>query len=230
MLNQIKLIAVDTDGVLFNDTYSPAIERFVKKHGGDYTAEVERGVWGSPQLAAGQNMALACRLPWSAKETIAAFFAEREQYLSDHPVEVAPTAEKFLALAASTGAKVISYGGRDRAYSFDRFLSPLAKYFDPDLPYIDVNDFRPGMKEIVRDIYKVNFNQTLFIDDINRVAEVSKALEAGFIGIPSKASHNFQRQQMEDTGAPYLVNEIGDIDSSLLQTVDEELRKNSHWN
>jgi len=71
-LRRIRLIAVDTDGVLLNDTYSPAIERFVTKHGGQYTAAVERSVWGSPQLAAGQNMALACRLPWSAKDTIAA--------------------------------------------------------------------------------------------------------------------------------------------------------------
>src|SRR2546425_10070188 len=89
-LRKIKLVALDSDGVLLNDTYSPVIERFVTKHGGEYTAAVERGVWGSPQLAAGQNMALACRLPWTAKETIAAFFAERGEYLKAHPSEVMP--------------------------------------------------------------------------------------------------------------------------------------------
>ena len=69
-MEKIKLVALDSDGVVLNDTYSPVIERFVTKHGGKYTAAVERGVWGSPQLAAGQNMALACRLPWTAKETV----------------------------------------------------------------------------------------------------------------------------------------------------------------
>jgi hypothetical protein len=43
-LRRIRLIAGDTDGVLLNDTYSPAIERFVTKHGGQYTAAVERSV------------------------------------------------------------------------------------------------------------------------------------------------------------------------------------------
>jgi len=51
-LQKIRLVALDTDGVLLNDTYSPVIERFVTRHGGEYTAAVERGVWGSPQLAA----------------------------------------------------------------------------------------------------------------------------------------------------------------------------------
>jgi len=41
-LNKIRLVALDSDGVLLNDTYSPVIERFVTKHGGEYTAAVER--------------------------------------------------------------------------------------------------------------------------------------------------------------------------------------------
>lgn len=228
-LEQIKLIAVDTDGVLFNDTYSPVIERFVTKHGGAYTAEVERAVWGSPQIAAGQNMALACRLPWSGKTTIEAFFEERDRYLLEHPVQIASGVEAFLQTLASTGARIISYGGRDRSYSFDKFLSPFADYFDPHIPYVDVNDFRPGMAEIVEDICGVEFQQTLFIDDINRVGEVCKALGAGFIGIPSSASHNFQRQQMTETGVRHMVSELAAIDATMLSSIDKELAAGSHW-
>src|SRR5829696_6072817 len=138
MLNTIRLVALDSDGVLLNDTYSPVIERFVTKHGGEYTAFVERGVWGSPQLAAGQNMALACRLPWSAKDTIAAFFRERDEYLKEHPVEVMPGAEQMLAALADTGARLTCYGGRDREYTFDTHLGHLAGYFDRDIPYVNV--------------------------------------------------------------------------------------------
>jgi beta-phosphoglucomutase-like phosphatase (HAD superfamily) len=228
-LNKIRLIAVDSDGVLLNDTYSPVIERFVTKHGGEYTGFVERGVWGSPQLAAGQNMALACKLPWSAKKTIEAFFVEREAYLRDHPVEVSPDAPALLETLRATGARVTSYGGRNREYSFDRFLGHLAEYFDPAVPYVDVNDVRPGVYEIVRDIFGLDFDEVLFIDDINRVAEVTKALGAGFVGVPASMPHNFQREQMAATGVRHVVDTIADIDLDLLRTVDAELAANTLW-
>ncbi|MFH8796984.1 HAD family hydrolase [Streptomyces sp. NPDC017941] len=228
-LDKIRLVALDSDGVLLNDTYSPVIERFVTRHGGQYTAAVERGVWGSPQLAAGQNMALACKLPWSAKETIAAFFKERENYLTEHPVQVSAGAEQLLATLRETGARVVCYGGRDRAYTFDTHLGHLAGYFDEQTPYVDVNDFRPGTKEIVRDIFGYAFDETLFVDDINRVAEVTKALGAGFLGVPASMPHNFQRAEMEATGVRYTVRDIRDIDLELLRKIDQELAAGTLW-
>jgi phosphoglycolate phosphatase-like HAD superfamily hydrolase len=228
-MQKIRLVALDSDGVLLNDTYSPVIERFVKKHGGEYTAAVERGVWGSPQLAAGQNMALACRLPWSAKETIAAFFAEREEYLKDHPIEVMPGAEQLLATLRDTGVRVTCYGGRNREYTFDKYLGHLAEYFDAEIPYVDVNDFRPGVKEIVQDIFGHRFDEVLFVDDINRVAEVTKALGAGFVGVPADLPHNFQRAEMAATGVRYTVGDIREIDPALLEKVDAELAAGTLW-
>ncbi|MBV2156641.1 HAD family hydrolase [Kitasatospora sp. SUK 42] len=228
-LQKIRLIALDSDGVLLNDTYSPVIERFVTKHGGRYTAEVERGVWGSPQLAAGQNMALACKLPWSARETIAAFFEEREAYLRKNPVQVTEGAEELLATLRETGARVVCYGGRTREYTFDKYLGHLAEYFDAEIPYVDVNDFRPGTKEIVRDIFRYEFDEVLFVDDINRVAEVTKALGAGFVGVPASLPHNFQRAEMEATGVRYSVDDIRGIDLELLEAVDEELAAGTLW-
>jgi phosphoglycolate phosphatase-like HAD superfamily hydrolase len=229
LLHKIRLVALDSDGVLLNDTYSPVIERFVTKHGGEYTAAVERGVWGSPQLAAGQNMALACRLPLTGKETIAAFFRERDEYLKGHPIEVTPGADELLATLRETGVRVTCYGGRNREYTFDRYLGHLADLFDADIPYVDVNDVRPGTKEIVRDIFGYQFDEVLFVDDINRVAEVTKALGAGFIGVPASMPHNFQRAEMEQTGVRHMVDDIRQIDVTLLQKVDEELASGTHW-
>lgn len=229
MLQKIRLVALDTDGVLLNDTYSPVIESFVTRHGGEYTAAVERGVWGSPQLAAGQNMALACRLPWSAKQTIAAFFAERDEYLKDHPVQVTDGAAGFLAMLRETGARVVCYGGRHREYTFDRYLGHLAEFFDAEIPYVDVNDFRPGVKEIVRDIFGYQYDEVLFIDDINRVAEVTKALGAGFIGVPASLPHNFQRAEMLATGVRFMADSIREIGPDLIAKVDGELAAGTLW-
>lgn len=229
-LQNIRLVALDSDGVLLNDTYSPVIERFVTKHGGAYTAAVERGVWGSPQLAAGQNMALACRLPWSAKQTIAAFFREREEYLADHPIEVMPGAEELLATLRDAGVRVTCYGGRNREYTFDKYLGHLARYFDAEIPYVDVNDFRPGVSEIVQDIFGYRYDQVLFVDDINRVAEVAKALGAGFVGVPAGMPHNFQRAEMAETGVRYRVDDIREIDAALLRKVDADLAAGTLWN
>lgn len=44
IFNKIKLVAIDVDGVLLTDTYSPAIRSFVEQHGGVYTPELERQV------------------------------------------------------------------------------------------------------------------------------------------------------------------------------------------
>ncbi|HEX8080539.1 MAG TPA: PEP-utilizing enzyme [Jatrophihabitans sp.] len=228
-LNKIRLVALDSDGVLLNDTYSPVIERFVTKHGGEYTAAVERGVWGSPQLAAGQNMALACRLPWSGKETIAAFFRERDEYLKEHPIQVMPGAAELLATLREAGVRVTCYGGRNREYTFDKYLGHLREFFDAEIPYVDVNDFRPGMREIVRDIFGYDFDEVLFVDDINRVAEVSKALGAGFLGVPASMAHNFQRAEMAATGVRHTVDDIRQIDLALLRRLDDELAAGALW-
>jgi beta-phosphoglucomutase-like phosphatase (HAD superfamily) len=228
-LRKIRLVALDTDGVLLNDTYSPVIERFVTRHGGEYTAAVERGVWGSPQLAAGQNMALACRLPWSAKETITAFFAERDEYLREHPVQVTDGTSQFLTVLREVGVRVVCYGGRTREYTFDKYLGHLTEFFDAEIPYVDVNDFRPGVKEIVRDFFGLDFDEVLFVDDINRVAEVAKALGAGFIGVPASMPHNFQRAEMLATGVRFMVDSTRQIDTELLAKADAELAAGTLW-
>jgi len=168
-------------------------------------------------------------LPWSAKETAAAFFAEREAYLKDHPIEVLPGVRELLAALRDLGVCVTCYGGRDRQYTFDTHLGQLSEYFDPEFPYIDVNDFRPGVKEIVRDIFGVRFDEAVFIDDINRMAEVARALGTGFIGVQAGVPHDFQRAEMLATGVRHLVDDIRQIDARLLARVDRELADGTLW-
>lgn len=228
-LKKIKLFAIDSDGVLLNDTYSPAIKLFVESFGVNYSPLIERSVWGSPQVTAGHNLALACNLPYSGENVIKDFFKTREIYLKQHPVEVLPGIASTLALLSSTGARITCYGGRHKEYSFDKFLKPYGNYFDKELPYIDINAFRPGMYEIVKEKFDLNFDEVIFIDDINRVAEVCKSLATGFIGVPASMPHNYQREEMIATGVKYMVNRFTDITEKLIQKVDDHLFSADLW-
>lgn len=126
--------------------------------------------------------------------------------MKDHPVEVLPGIESTLALLNNTGSRITCYGGRNKEYSFDKHLKPYENYFDKNIPYIDINAFRPGMYEIIKEIFGLDFDEVVFIDDINRVAEVCKSLGAGFIGVPASMPHNYQREEMVATGVRYMVN------------------------
>ncbi|MCG7388446.1 HAD family hydrolase [Pantoea sp. ACRSB] len=225
-LNKIKLVAVDVDGVLLNDTYSPAIKSFVELHGGVYTPELERLVWGSPHIAGGHNMSLTCKLPWSAQKTIDAFFNHHMKYIKAHPIEITPGAEDFLKILQEFNVRVTSYGGRTKEYIFDKYLSSLRRYFDNDKPYIDTNSIRPGVMEITRDIFKLNFDEVLFIDDINRLAEVAKFYKTAFIGTPVTT---YQKEQMLETGVRYIIPSVREFTSDMLISIDKEIVSNNHW-
>lgn len=226
IFNKIKLVAVDVDGVLLTDTYSPAIRAFVEKHGGIYTPELERLVWGSPHIAGGHNISLACKLPWSAKKTIEEFFKYHGKYIEDNPIKVVPGAESFLGLLQDFNVKVISYGGRTREFIFDKHMPSLEKYFDKEKPYIDTNAFRPGIMEITKDIFHLGFDDVLFVDDINRMAEVAKYYRTGFIGTPVTT---FQKAQMQKTGVKYISASVSEITPDMLIRIDNELASNNHW-
>lgn len=225
-LNKVKLVAVDVDGVLLTDTYSPAIKSFVELHNGVYTPELERLVWGSPHIAGGHNMSLACKLPWSAQKTIDAFFHHHTKYIETNPIEIIPGAEDFLKLLQGFNIRVTSYGGRTKEYIFDKYMPSLKKYFDRDKPYIDTNSIRPGVMEITKDIFRLNFDEVLFIDDINRMAEVAKFYKTGFIGTPVTM---YQKDQMQETGVKYIVPTVKDITEDMLMKIDLELASGSHW-
>lgn len=226
VFKKIKLVAVDVDGVLLTDTYSPAIRSFVEQHGGIYTPELESQVWGSPHIAGGHIMSLACKLPWSAQKTIEAFFQHHEKYIEENPIEIVPGAENFLGLLHAFDVRVTSYGGRTKGYIFDQYMPSLESYFDKVHPYIDTNVIRPGVMEITKDIFHLDFDEVLFIDDINRMAEVARYYRTGFIGTPVTIH---QKEKMQQTGVKNIVSSVAGITRDMLIQIDSELSSNKHW-
>ncbi|MEV1026141.1 HAD family phosphatase [Streptomyces sp. NPDC050264] len=226
-LKQLKLAAVNIDGVLLNDTFSPVIHNFIVSRGGEYTADVERSIFSQPQLVGGQGMANAARVPWTAQEAIDVYFQEREEYTREHPVELLDGAVELLRRLRALGLKTVSYGGLDKAH-FDTYLGEHADLFD-EPGYVCTNDFRPGLREITTDVFGLRHDEVLFIDDVARVAEVAKGLDIPFIGHPSSYEHSFQPQLMREAGARHIVDSLKAIDEDLLRTLDAEAAAHTVW-
>jgi len=85
------------------------------------------------------------------------------------------------------------------------------------------------LREITKDFYDLEYNQVLFIDDVNTVAEAAKSLNVPFIGIPAAFSWGFQREDMISTGVKYMLNSIRDIDKELLVQIDREAAAGTIW-
>lgn len=220
----VRLIAVNIDGVLLNDTFSPVFHRFVVGRGGAYTAELERTVLSQSQLRAAAALGMPGETP---EEVVEAYFQKREEYLREHPVRVLEGACGLLERLRATGASLVCYGGLGRAH-FDRYLAPFAAYFDGP-GYVCTNGFRPGVREIAEDVFGLPCDQTLFIDDVARVAEVAQTLGAAFIGHPTAYGHSFQRQLMHEAGVRHMVGSLVGIDEWLLRAVDAEAADGRLW-
>lgn len=222
-VRHLRLIAVNIDGVLLNDTFSPVIHQFVVRRGGVYTAELERAVLSQPQLRAAE----ALGLPGRPEDVVEEYFRERSAYLVDHPVRVTEGADALLARLRATGAHLVCYGGLGRGH-FDRHLGPYAHYFDGP-GYVCTDSFRPGVREITEDVFGVRPDQALFVDDVARVAEAARDLGAAFIGHPTSYEHSFQRDLMRAAGVRHVVGSLAEIDERLLRIVDAEAAAGRQW-
>ncbi|MFF4020783.1 HAD family phosphatase [Streptomyces sp. NPDC001843] len=226
-LRTLRLAAVDIDGVLLNDTFSPVIHRLAVQQGVEYTPELERAVFSRPRLAAAQAFVQATGSSVSPQDIIDAYFAERDRYLRTHPVRVLDGALALLQRLRALGLQIVCYGGLDKSH-FDRHLGTWASYFTGPR-YICTNDFRPGIPEITRDVFGLPFDQVLFIDDVATVAEQAKELDVAFIGHPGSYAHGFQRELMQAVGVRHLVDSLSAIDEELLACVDREAAEGTSW-
>jgi phosphoglycolate phosphatase-like HAD superfamily hydrolase len=222
-LQHLRLIAVNIDGVLLNDTFSPVIHRFVVNNGGRYTAELERAVLSQPRLRAAAAISSAA----PPEQVVEAYFLERERYLAQHPVRLLEGAQRLLHRLRGLDTPLICYGGLDRTH-FERHLGSLAHHFDTPR-YVCTDGFRPGVREIAEDLYHLRCDQVLFIDDVARVAETARTLGAAFIGHPSAYRHSFQEQLMREAGVRHLVRSLDDIDDGLLHRIDHEAATSRIW-
>ncbi|GAB1338652.1 HAD family hydrolase [Streptomyces sp. E-15] len=226
-LGKVRMAALNIDGVLLNDTFSPVIHHFVTSRGGTYSAELERRIFSQPQVVAGRVLAETCGLPTSPMETIALYLQERERYLADHPVRLLDGAVELLRRLRALGLRTVCYGGLDASH-FERYLGHLADLFD-EPGYVCTNDIRPGLYEIAVDVAGLACDEVLFIDDVARVAEAARELGVPFIGHPSDFEHGHQRQLMAEAGARHVVGSLDAIDERLLRTVDAEARTGTLW-
>ncbi|WP_167455559.1 HAD family hydrolase [Streptomyces tirandamycinicus] len=226
-LRQLRLAALNIDGVLLNDTFSPVIHRFIVSRGGAYTAEVERRVFSQPQHVASEYMARVVGVPMTGPEALKAYFAERDAHVSEHPVRLLDGAIELVQRLRNLGLRTICYGGLGREH-FDRFLGEWAHLFDGPA-YVCTNDFRPGIEEITSDVFGLARTQAVFIDDVARVAEKAKELGVPFIGHPSGFEHGFQRELMQEVGVRHLVDSLHHIDEPMLRAVDAEAADGTVW-
>lgn len=226
-LQQLRLAALNIDGVLLNDTFSPVIHHFVVSRGGTYSADLERRIFSQPRDVAGREMAAAVRGELTGEAAMAAYFADRDEYLREHPVERMDGALDLLRRLRSLGLQVVCYGGLGREH-FDRHLGDLADWFDGPR-YVCTNDFRPGVHEITADVFGLKADQALFVDDVARVAETARDLGTPFIGLPSAFRHSHQRQLMREAGVRHLVDSLRAIDTDLLHTLDNEAGSGAVW-
>lgn len=216
-MQNIKFIAVDIDGVILEDTFSPVLRQLILKYGGIYSQDIERNVFSKNQKKAASYIIDKLNLNISAPELIAEYFVERDLYLATHAGGLMSGALDMLAILASFNLPMICYGGLERSQLHSDFS--LCDCFFQD--YICTNDFRPGVAEIITQA-SVRPNQILFIDDVNTVAETCKILGGAFIGVPPQHSWGWQKKDMESSGVTYYVSCLEEITNELLIEVDND--------
>ncbi|MGW8444266.1 HAD family hydrolase [Paenibacillus sp. S33] len=221
-MNTIRLIACDVDGILLTDTFSPVQKSLVKKAGMPYTREIERNVFSRQRSEAVAYLKQLFRVSSSEADSLRDFFGERDNYMANHDSGLIDGALAFLNLLSTQNVRLVCYGGlaEEKLLSHFKYCKP---FFET---YICTNDFRPGIKEITRDIYGLEYHEVLFIDNVNTVAEVAKSLNAPFIGVPSTP---FQYEDMKQTGVKYLLNSLKGIDAELLERIDLEAAEQAVW-
>lgn len=223
----LRLAALNIDGVLLNDTFSPVIHHFVTSRGGMYSAELERSIFSQPQHIAGRLLAAAVGGGLTGEAALAAYFEERASYLDRHPVTITPGTRDLLHRLRAAGLRTVCYGGLGKDH-FDRHLGRYADLFDGP-GYVCTNDIRPGLKEITEDVFGLRPGHALFVDDVARVADVARELGTAFVGHPSTFVHSHQRALMRESGVRHVISGLDALDDDLLHRIDGEMIAEKFW-
>ncbi|GAA2783185.1 haloacid dehalogenase [Streptomyces showdoensis] len=219
-LAHLRLCAVNIDGVMLEDTFSPVIHHFLVSRGCAYTADIERSIFSQPRALAGRLLAEAVGGSMTGEQALEEYFEERARFVAEHPVRVSDGAVELLERLRAAGLATVCYGGLGKEH-FDAFLGEFAGLFD-EPGYVCTNDFRPGLREIAADHFGLAFDQVLVIDDVARVGEEAGRLGMPFVGHPSSFEHSFQRQLMGEAGVRHVVDSLHAVDEGLLRTLDAE--------
>ncbi|UOX91242.1 HAD family hydrolase [Amycolatopsis sp. FBCC-B4732] len=226
---KLRAVALDCDGVLIDDTYLAMIARFVTAHGGVYDAAAERDVIGLRDIVVAEKITALCGLDQPPEETLKQLWAARQEYLAEHPIRVAEGARDCLEALSKLPVRLVCYGGRTREHTFDRYLGEFVDLLDPAVPYVSINEHRPGVEHITRTVLGAGFDEIVFVDDVSRVAEDARAHGAGFVGFPSSPAHARQRDFMAGHGVRHFAASLAELTPELLEIVDAELATSTHW-
>ncbi len=226
-METLKLIAIDLDGVLLKDTYSPILYQTIIEMGAEYTRDLERNLFSRKREEGSKYFREKFKLQeYSHEDMVNGFFQRRNEYIAKHGKGILEGVPEFLDMLATLDVQLVCYGGLEENYIKD----DMGEYLHRFEQYICTNDFRPGIKEITKDYYNFEYSEVLFLDDVNTVAEAAKALNVPFIGVPSNEPWSWQKKDMIETGVKYMVNSVSEIDENMIYRIDEESKAGSFWN
>lgn len=225
--DRIRYVFLHLDGVVLQSILVPIIKSVVTKLGGEYCADIESNVLSHSQRDAASFLIRKLRLSLSESEVIELYNETRKAYLLTNRVRPNAGLKSFLTMLKANGYRVVAYGGADRDY-FLEHAGTFREFFD-DEGYIQTRDIRPGVKEIIKNIYGLDFNEALFIDDTIAVALAAKQYEVPFIGMTTEHAFSYQRQEMERLNVKYVVHSLQDVDLSFLNRLQQEALCHSVW-
>ncbi|MDD2341953.1 MAG: hypothetical protein PHV54_03600 [Tolumonas sp.] len=214
-MKKIKLIAIDIDGVVLKDTYSPVLKKVIEKYNGVYTRELERNAFSRNRKEAATYIANALNLSLTPTQLISEYFQERERYMTTHESGIENGVIDFLTEVQELDTEILFYGGLSEQ-ELHHDIKPCMKYVNE---YVCTNDFRPGINEISK-MYGVQPSNVLFIDDVAFFAENAKKANALFIGVPSHFPFSYQKEEMHHLGVQYIVDSISSISVEMIHDID----------
>lgn len=227
MMKKLKVAALDLDGVLLKDTFSPVIRSLIEAEGFAYTRDVERSVFSRPRAHSAAYLIQKFELKLTPQDIATRYFAAREDYVRKHGGGPMEGVRDFLDRLRGLGLQLVSYGGLDRDY-FRREMREYLSFFPEDRDYFCTDAVRPGITEIASWVRRPR-DEIVFIDDVAWFAEQAKALSVPFIGLPSSESFSFQRRDMLSLPVKCLVSSLGEITADLLRRVDDDAARGACW-
>jgi len=223
----IRYVFVHLDGVVLENILAPVIFSLIRKLGGSYSAGLENNILSRSQDYAAAYLIQQLNLQLSVEQVIQLYRDEREAYIVGNRIGQKKGLEHFLKRLTTNGYRVLAYGGADRDYFLEN-TGNVRNYFADD-GYVQTRDIRPGVKEIIQDIFHIDFEEALFIDETIAVAEAARQHNVPFIGISNGHTFSFQRREMELMGVKYLVKSLSDIDLPLLNEIQQVTLSGSFW-